>query len=82
LPVDCTGFVTATPKKKDESDVDKRIHGPEITWELEQSGESVSMEDFPKVDFNKLLRGRDLGEFRLCATVQAHRGCLSGKVIE
>jgi hypothetical protein len=82
LPVDCTGFVTATPKKKDESDVDRRIHGPEITWELEQAGESVSIEDFPKVDFNKLLRGRDPGEFRLCATVQTHRGCLSGKVIE
>jgi hypothetical protein len=82
LPVDCTGFVTATPKKEDDSDVDRRIHGPGIAWQLEQSGEYVSVEDFPKVDFNKLLRGRDPGEFRLCATVQTHKGCLHGKVIE
>jgi hypothetical protein len=82
LPVDCTGFVTATPKKKDETDVDKRVHGPEIVWELEQAGEPVSLEDFPRVDFNKLVRGRDPGEFRLCATVQTHKGCLNGTVVQ
>jgi hypothetical protein len=81
LPVDCTGLVTATPKKKDDSDVDKRIHGPEIVWELEQDGEFVSVDDFPGVDFNKFVRGRDPGEFRLCATVQTHRGCLGGTVV-
>lgn len=82
LPVDCTGFVTATPKKKDETDVDKRVHGPEIVWELEQAGEPVSVEDFPRVDFNKLVRGRDPGDFRLCATVQTHKGCLNGTVVQ
>lgn len=82
LPVDCSGFVTATPKKKDETDVDKRVHGPEILWELEQAGEPVSLEDFPKVDFNKVVRGRDPGDFRLCATVQTHRGCLDGTVVQ
>lgn len=82
LPVDCNGYVTATPKKKDETDVDKRIHGPEILWELEtDGGDLVTMEDFPKVDFNKVLRGRDPGGFRLCATVQTHKGCLNGTVV-
>jgi hypothetical protein len=82
LPVDCTGYVTATPKKKDETDVDKRVHGPEILWELEtDGGDLVTMEDFPKVDFNKVLRGRDPGGFRLCATVQTHKGCLNGTVV-
>lgn len=81
LPSDCTGFVTATPKKADDSDVDKRIHGPEIVWELEQSGNQVVIEDFPNVTFNKFVRGRDLGPFRLCATVQTHKGCLEGEVI-
>lgn len=82
LPVGCTGFVTATPKDKDDADVDKRIHGPEIAWTLEQSGEPVTVEDFPKVDFNKMVRGRDPGSFRLCATVQTRQGCLNGTVVE
>jgi hypothetical protein len=82
LPADCTGFVTATPKKKDDTDVDKRIHGPEITWTLEQADEQVTVEEFPKVPFNKVLRGRDLGAFKLCATVQTRQGCLYGQVVE
>lgn len=82
IPVDCTGIVTATPKDKDDADVDKRIHGPEIVWELEHDGiEAVSVDDFPNVTFNKFVRGRDPGGFRLCATVQGHRGCLNGTVI-
>jgi len=80
LPSDCTGYVTATPKKADDTDVPKYIHGPEIVWELEQTGGQVDVEDFPNVTFNKVLRGRDTGTFRLCATVQTHRGCLDGEV--
>jgi hypothetical protein len=82
LPVDCTGLVTATPKDKDDADVDKRIHGPEIVWELETDGaEPVEVEDFPNVAFNKFVHGRDPGGFRLCATVQTHKGCLNGTVV-
>ena len=83
LPVDCTGLVTATPKDKNDADVDKRIHGPEIVWELEHDGgiEAVTVDDFPNVTFNKFVRGRDVGGFRLCATVQTHRGCLNGTVV-
>jgi hypothetical protein len=80
LPTDCSGYVTATPKKSDDTDVHKQIHGPDIVWELEQTGNQVSIEEFPNVAFNRVLRGRDPGTFRLCATVQTHRGCLEGVV--
>jgi hypothetical protein len=80
LPTDCSGYVTATPKKADDTDVHKSVHGPDILWELEQTGNQVGLEDFPAVAFNKVLRGRDAGTFRLCATVQSHRGCLDGMV--
>jgi hypothetical protein len=81
LPSDCTGFVTATPKKADDTDVHRSVHGPDILWELEQTGHQVAVEDFPNVTFNKLVHGRDTGTFRLCATVQTHRGCLDGEVV-
>jgi hypothetical protein len=80
LPTDCSGYVTATPKKSDDTDVHKQIHGPDIVWELEQTGNQVSIDEFPNVAFNRVLRGRDPGTFRLCATVQTHRGCLEGVV--
>jgi hypothetical protein len=80
LPSDCTGYVTATPKRDDDTDVPRQIHGPDIVWELEQTGNQVGVEEFPGVAFNRVLRGRDTGSFRLCATVQTHRGCLDGKV--
>jgi hypothetical protein len=80
LPTDCSGYVTATPKKSDDTDVHKQIHGPDIVWELEQTGNQVTIEEFPNVAFNRVLRGRDPGSFRLCATVQTHRGCLEGEV--
>ncbi len=80
LPSDCSGYVTATPKKADDTDVHKQTHGPDIVWELEQTGNQVTIEEFPAVAFNRVLRGRDAGTFRLCATVQTHRGCLDGEV--
>ncbi|MET0556833.1 MAG: hypothetical protein ABW221_27580, partial [Vicinamibacteria bacterium] len=30
LPTDCSGYVTATPKKADDTDVHKSVHGPDI----------------------------------------------------
>ena len=47
---------------------------------LEAAGWSVSIDEFPAVALNRVLRGRDAGTFRLCATVQTHRGCLDGEV--
>jgi hypothetical protein len=81
VPVECTGIVTATPKDKQGRDVDRRVHGPEISWELEQIDDYVFMEDFEGVAFNKFLRGLDPGYFTLCATVQGKKGCLQGSVI-
>lgn len=82
LPVGCLGHVTATPKDRFFDDVDPRIHGPYITWDLEQRREFVTVRDIPDIDFNKAVRGVRPGPFRLCATVQTHRGCLEAEVIE
>ena len=82
LPVGCLGHVTATPKDRFFADVDARIHGPYITWELEQRRGFVSMRDDENTPFNKALRAQGTGSFALCATVQGHRGCLEGEVTE
>jgi hypothetical protein len=82
LPVGCTGYVTATPKDKNNIDVPLRIHGPNIAWELKWGRGTVDVKNptFPS-DFNKDLVGRNAGEFSLCATVKGVEGCLHGFVI-
>jgi hypothetical protein len=80
LPLGCEGQVTATPKDKDLADVDARVHGPYVTWELEQTGFIVDVTDSPTSPFNKIVRPRNPGIFALCATVQGVRGCLGGEV--
>ena len=81
LPVGCVGFVTATPKTKDNKDVDPRVHGPDIQWIHWEGHEQVKVEDFPGVTFNKTLVGLEEGGFRLCAVVKGVEGCLNGTVI-
>jgi hypothetical protein len=81
LPVNCTGYVTATPKKADDTDVDPRVHGPEIEWQLISLGGRVVLSNYSDVEFNKVVRGYSPGDVRLCATVQNHQGCLNIKVI-
>jgi hypothetical protein len=81
LPVDCTGYVTATPKKKDDTDVDPRVHGPEIEWQLVPLGGRVIVSNYSDIPFNKVVRGYSPGDVRLCATVQNRQGCLNIKVI-
>jgi hypothetical protein len=80
LPNGCLGLVTATPKDKFFNDVDGRLHGPYITWTLEQRKGFVSMRDDPNTPFNKALRAGGPGGFTLCATVQGKTGCLEGEV--
>jgi hypothetical protein len=82
LPVGCRGFVTATPKRRDNSDVPAREHGPDIHWELRSGGEFVDVQDptFAS-NFNKDLVGKRVGGFSLCATVKGVTGCLNGSVI-
>jgi hypothetical protein len=81
LPVDCTGYVTATPKKADDSDVDPRVHGQEIEWQLVPLGGRVVLANYSDIPFNKVVKGYSPGDVRLCATVQGHQGCLNIKVI-
>ena len=80
LLMGCTGFVTASPKNRNGDDIDARIHGPQITWTLDQYEPVVTMEDFPDVTFNKTVTAREPGEFTVCATVKGVRGCLEGEV--
>jgi hypothetical protein len=80
LPIDCFGLVTATPKKADGTDVHSAIHGPDITWSLDQPDEYVDMQEDPAQPFNKILRGLDPGTFTICATVQGVKGCMTAEV--
>jgi hypothetical protein len=80
LYMGCYGYVTATPKDKNGDDVDARIHGPNITWTLDQYEPVVTMDDFPGVPFNKTVQARQPGEFTVCATVKGVRGCLEAEV--
>jgi hypothetical protein len=81
LPVGCTGYVTATPKKADGSDVKPKDHGPDITWRLDQGEGLVKVIDDPEQPFNKQLVGKVVGGFTLCAIVRGVEGCLDGNVI-
>jgi hypothetical protein len=84
LPLGCDGFVTATPKQRNGTDVPSWIHGAEIEWELREGGDVVRVEPDPRFSnpFNKILRttGRVDG-FVLCATVLGKEGCLNGRTI-
>ena len=81
LPVGCRGYVTATPKKKDGTDVPANQHGPDIDWYLFYGDEFVRVDPptFPS-DFNKDLVGLKVGTFGLCAVVRGVTGCLAGRV--
>jgi len=81
LPKGCTGYLTATPKKKDNTDVPQKEHGPDISWRLRAGDGIVDVlpPTFPN-DFNKDLLGLKQGEFSLCATVKGVEGCLNGTV--
>ena len=82
LPVDCIGFVTATPKNKDNRDVPPAIHGPAIDWFMRDGAENVRIHDVPGQNFNKEAVGLHKGHFALCAVVKGVEGCLYGEVIE
>ena len=82
LPIGCLGHVTATPKDKFFNDVDARVHGPYVTWELRQRRGYVAMRDDESTPWNKSLRAQGTGTFELCATVQGLTGCLAGEVTE
>lgn len=82
LPVGCIGFVTATPKDRNNIDVPANVHGPNIEWRLMWGNGTVEVKKptFAS-DFNKDVLGLRPGEFSLCATVKGVEGCLHGFVI-
>jgi hypothetical protein len=82
LPKDCRGFVTATPKRQDGTDVPAKEHGPDIDWFMLYGDEFVRVEEPTfESDFNKDLVGEKVGGFGLCATVKGVTGCLAGQVV-
>ncbi len=80
LPVGCTGYITASPKNKDNIDLDERLVGNKIDWTLTQEGEHVRINDFEGQPFNKIAVGINPGHYVLCATVKGIEGCQYGEV--
>jgi hypothetical protein len=80
IPVGCTMIVTATPKDKNLNDVDPRLHGDNIKWDMPTGDFRVKVEDFHTQPFNLKLIGREAGEFAICAEVAKVAGCMLGNV--
>ena len=80
LPIGCTGFITASPKTKDNLDVNDKLVGTRIDWTLDQDGERVRINDFPDQPFNKIAVPINPGHYILCATVKGIEGCQFGEV--
>jgi hypothetical protein len=82
LPKGCRGFVTATPKRRDNTDVPAAEHGPDIAWSVLYGDQFIRVEDPTfESDFNKDVIGEKVGGFGLCATVKGVTGCLAGQVV-
>ena len=82
LPKGCRGFVTATPKRADNTDVPAKEHGPDIEWFMLYGSEFVDVQDPTfESDFNKDVVGVKVGGLGLCATVKGVTGCLAGGVV-
>jgi hypothetical protein len=83
LPLGCRGFVSATPKKKDNTDVPPHIHGSEVVWEMLHGEDErlVRVSEYAGQPFNKILDPVNVGNFTMCATVKGIRGCASFEII-
>jgi hypothetical protein len=82
LPIDCIGFVTATPKNRENRDVPAAVHGPTVAWSMKSGAEHVRVDDEANQTFNKNVTGVSKGHFSLCAVVKGVEGCLHGEVID
>ncbi len=83
LPVGCRGTITATPRDALGNKLPVELHSAEVNWFV-QNGEGVTIDVSDASDgvpFNRLLYGRQLGDFSICATVGNVTGCLNGQVI-
>jgi hypothetical protein len=84
LPVQCDGWITATPKLKNGRDVPSWIHGEEVTWHVRDGESIISVDDDSKFGnpFNKVVRPQGgVGIFSVCATVLGKQGCLNARTV-
>jgi hypothetical protein len=81
LPIGCRGFVTATPKQRNNEDVPRAIVGNDIAWRIEQAGDRVVVHDDPHNDFNKTVVALDPGPYALCAASHGVEGCQYAEVV-
>jgi hypothetical protein len=80
IPAGCMMIITATPKDKNLADVDPRLHGPDIKWDVPVGDFRIKVEDYHGVAFNKKVIGLEPGEFGICAEVAKVAGCMNATV--
>lgn len=82
LPFGCRGFLTATPKQRNNEDVPAHIVGNDITWWMEKGADKVEVHEYPDHnDFNKILVPRNLGAYQICASSHGVVGCQDAEVL-
>ncbi len=82
LPIGCRGFVTATPKQRNNLDVPRTIVGNDITWWMEKGSDKVIVHEYPdNNDFNKILVPQNAGVYQLCASSHGVVGCQDAEVL-
>jgi len=81
LPMQCLGYVTATPKDEKLRTVPAAVHGSDIQWFVRNGEQRIVVGEEPSSTFNKTLDPRLPGEFSICATVLGVTSCLNGEVL-
>jgi hypothetical protein len=82
LPFGCRGFITATPKQRNNLDVPRYIVGNDITWWMEKGSDKVIVHEYPDGnDFNKILVPQNAGAYQLCASSHGVVGCQDAEVL-
>jgi hypothetical protein len=68
LPLPCRGFLTATPKYPDGTDIPAAVHGPACAWEVTIGASVVELQTTGEA-FNRDATCRSTGPWSLKATV-------------
>ncbi len=68
LPLPCRGFLTATPKYQDGSDIPASVHGPNCAWEVTTGASFVNLQTTGEA-FNRDATCSAVGPWALKATV-------------
>jgi len=82
LPMGCRGFLTATPKQRNNLDVPVHVVANDITWWVEKGADKIEVHEYPDHnDFNKILVPRNLGAYQICASSHGVVGCQDAEVL-